>query len=130
MNNHPAIINNILNTHFVNSLFHVNILNYSAGKIVLSLDSRESHLSHNGALGCIMDCAARIAGYESVGDCIVFEYELNTFAHSKADKLIARAQLDEENNQHVTYCCEIFSVENDSRISLSESHGTLVKINL
>ncbi|GGY61096.1 hypothetical protein GCM10011613_00570 [Cellvibrio zantedeschiae] len=125
MNNHPEAINNILNNHSVSSLFDVNVIDYSAGKIVLGLNARAPLF--NGALGCIVDCVARIAGQASVGDCFVSEYELNSFRQSTVSEFVASARIESSSSDNATYCCEIYAVENSAYKPLAESQGTLVK---
>lgn len=127
MNNHPEVINNILNNHSVSSLFDVNIINYSAGNIVLGLNARAPLFS--GSLGCIVDCVARIAGQETVGDCVVSEYELNSYTQSAVGAFVASARIESASRDNATYCCEIYAVENADYKPLAESQGTLLKIN-
>jgi len=129
MNNYPEAINNILNGHPISALFNVRITNYSAGRIVLGLSARVPQSGSAGALGCIADCVARIAGQESVGTCVVSEYELNAYTQSTAAEFIASAQVESASEQHATYCCEIYAVENAIQIPLAQSQGTLLKIN-
>jgi len=129
MNNHHELISKILSGHSVSSLFNINVINYSAGKIVLGLSARTLLLNSEGSFGCIMDCVARIAGYEFVGDSFVSEYELNSYVPTKAENFVARAQVDVATSQHATYTCDIFSVNNEVNTPLVQSHGTLIKIN-
>ena len=127
MNKYPDVIGNILNNHSVSSLFHVNIIDYSAGKIVLGLNARAPLF--NGSLGCIVDCVARIAGQASVGDCVVSEYELNTHAQSSATEFMATGSIESFNSLNAIYSCEIYALENSNYKPLAESQGTLLKIN-
>lgn len=129
MNNYPESINNILNGHPISALFNVRITDYSAGSIVLGLSARAPQSGSAGALGCIADCVARLAAQESVGTCVVSEYELNAYAQSTAAEFIASAQIRTTTEEHATYSCEIYALENAIHIPLAQAQGTLLKIN-
>ena len=129
MNNHLDAINSILNSHPVSALFNVSITTYSAGTIVLGLSARAPQFGSGGTLGCIIDCVARIVGQQSVGDCVVSEYEFNSYTQSTADEFVASAQIAAITEEHATYSCQIYAVENRLQVPLAQSQGTLLKIN-
>lgn len=127
MNNHPDRVNSILNSHFVSSLFDVNVIDYSAGKIVLGFHARGPVFT--GALGCIVDCVARIAAHESLGDCFVSEYELSSSNQPVVGDFVASAGIETTSDENAIYHCEITAVENSVYKPIAESQGTLMKIN-
>lgn len=127
MNNHPDLVNNFLHNHFVSTLFDVDVIDYSAGKIVLGFHARGPVVA--GSLGCMVDCVARIAAHSSLGNCFVSEYELSSSRQSDASDYVVSLGVEQTSEEDAIYHCEITAKENSVFKSIAVSQGTLSKIN-
>lgn len=122
-------VHSIVNNHALTSFFSVNLIEKSEGNITLELSAKNNAAEKNqqGALGCIVDCAARLAGYSALGQCFLSECEINVHTLSRTQDFIVNATIAAANKQHATYCCEIYSVQPLTNLLVAESQGTLLK---
>ena len=120
-------IKNIIDSHAVSKLFVVNIVEYSGARVALTLTVDGDKTSLDGALGCVMDCIARVAGYSAIGNCVVSEYELNSRFHVPLSNLLAQAQIDSATKDFAIYHCSISTADGETPAALAQCSGTLVK---
>jgi hypothetical protein len=121
--NQLETINNFLNNHSVKELFIVRIQDYSAGKLTLGFKTRDT-ICHQGAIGSVIDCMARIVGLTLIGECSISEYEINFHIPEFSDSFIATAEISSSNQQYASYYCAIHNWGPKSRL-IAESQGTL-----
>lgn len=131
---HIPLLGDFIKNHQVNLMFNVDVINSSAREMTLKLELRDPPYSGRsgmrGALGYVVDCAARMSALHLIGQCDLSEYEMAFHAQFTGETLITTAQVESARFQCATYHCAIY-IEHDGRTTLmAESHGTLLKTDL
>lgn len=121
-------IQKIVDTHALKNFFCVSLIEHRAGKITMSLSIRDDISGGQyGALGCVVDCAARMAGYAAIGQCFLSECEINVHTQSRVQEFIVSANIAACQKHYATYHCEIYSADQLTNLLIAESQGTLQK---
>ena len=125
-------VTEIVNNHLLKSFFRVDVIECSAKKVAFGLTPQASLFNKElqGMYGCVFDCAARSAGYASIGQCILSECEMTVHSSPSSSELIVKARIASAHTLHAIYCSEIYSVKGRRKILVAESQGTLSKSTL
>ncbi len=131
----PEVITSLLVNHSANLFFVIRTLAYDAGKVRLGfvLRSEFAKASHiTSALGCALDCVARVAGHQVLGHCAATESEVNF--HPEALRLdvlqefIAEARLDHVDNNLALFTSSIYTLGDRNHRLLVNASGTLKRL--
>lgn len=128
---HIPLLDDFVRTHQVNLMFNVDVVESSAREMTLELELRNPQSSgRRGALGCVVDCAARMSALHLIGPSDMSEYEMAFHAPFTGETLVVVARIESVSFQCATYHCAIY-IEHDGRTTLvADSQGTLVKSDL
>ena len=122
-------VTEIVNNHLLKSFFMVDLLECSAKKVAFGLTPQASIFNKElqGMYGCVFDCAARSAGYASIGQCVLSECEMTVHSSPSSPELIVKARIASAHTLHAIYCSEIYSMRGRRKVLVAESQGTLSK---
>ncbi|MEN0036633.1 MAG: hypothetical protein AAGC78_06180 [Cellvibrio sp.] len=121
-------IQKIVDSHAIKALFTVKLVEQGDGKITLRFKAREDSIhGHQGVTGLMIDCAARAAGYSSLGQSFLSECETSIQPSPHAREFIAYTNITWADNQCATFYCDIYSLHRTAKTLVAESQGTLSK---
>lgn len=127
----PDVIKSILVNHPANLFFTIRPLEYAAGRISLGLCLRSEFAKPGytgSALGCALDCIARIAGHDALGYCVASESEVNFHDAPVRQEFMARASIESIDNKYATYSSSIYAVDKAHNQLVASASGTLVRM--
>lgn len=117
--------------HPVRSLFTLTVIEATAREATLRLRWRHpdpgAQGSGRGALGCVVDYAARFAAQPLLGHCDLSESELETYASFTTNTLLVTAGINVAYPECAIFHCTIHAVEKQHTILVASSRGTLLK---
>lgn len=123
-------IQKIVDSHAIKALFTVKLIEQGDGQITLHFKTRDDSVhGHQGATGLMIDCAARAAGYNPLGQSFLTECETNIRPSPQAREFIASASIAQADNHCAIFSCNIYSysVRQQTKILVAEAQGTLLK---
>lgn len=117
--------------HPTQSLFTITPLKASDSDITLRLHWRhpdpKTRSAVRGALGCVVDYAARLAAQSLLGDCDLSECELHVCRSFEASTLLAVTRINVVHDNCATYQCEIYVRKSQQNVLVAHSEGTALK---
>lgn len=117
--------------HPAQSLFTVTPLKANASEITLRLHWRhpdpKARTAVQGALGCVVDYAARLAAQSHIGHCDLSECELHICEPFTANTLLVTTRVDFVHANCAIYHCEVYVREVQQNVLVAHSEGTLLK---
>lgn len=117
--------------HPAQSLFTVTPLKANASEITLRLHWRHPDLKARtavqGALGCVVDYAARLAAQSLLDQCDLSECELHVCKPFSASSLLVTTRIDYVQANCAIYHCEVYVREVQQNVLVAHSEGTLLK---
>src|SRR5690606_17403767 len=78
-----------------------------------------------GALGCIVDHAARLAAQPVLGQCELVESELRSHRAIPGNTLLVTARIIDAHADCATFHCDVHALENKRYVWVADSQGTL-----
>ena len=130
----------LLSSHPVRQHFALSVIRLSVNEVAMEFrrldpDGDSDHM--HSLLGCIVDCAARLAAQPTIGACTLLEQELRVSAPITATSLYVSVQIDSASARYAIFQCAIYAQEPDTqdhnsqepqaRTLIADSQGTLLK---
>lgn len=127
----PDVIKSILLNHPANLFFDIRVIDYEAGSVSLSLELRSEFAKASyttSALGCALDCIARIAGHEPLGYCAASEFEVSFHDGAVVMQFVATATVESVDNRYASYSGRIYAVDKQHNRLVANASGTLTRM--
>jgi len=126
----PPVMDELLAAHPASHLFNVVVTNGSFNKVSLSVAVRDPaqnrHGEFQGALGLVVDLAARLAGAGLIGPCELLEYEMHYHSGFTLETLSIDVDIQSAAPGYAICHCAVKSGDADERL-VASAQGTLVK---
>lgn len=129
LSRHPA------HQHFALTVKQLGINGVTMEFRQLDPDADSGHM--HSLLGCVVDCAARLAAQSAIGACTLLEQELRVSAPITATSLYVNVQIDSASARYAIFQCAIYAQKPDNqahdtqepqtRTLIADSQGTLLK---
>ena len=122
-------IENFIDTPPLTTDFDIRLIKHRAGRITLRLVARHQVVNiHLGVIGNILDCAARVAGYTTIGNCVLSECEVSIQNQVQTKEFMVSVTIANANQHIATFQCEIQCMVQRLKVLIAESHGTVIKL--
>lgn len=127
----PDCIKPLLLNHSANLFFAIRVIDYEAGSVSLNLELRTEFAKASyttSALGCALDCIARMAGHEVLGYCAASEFEVSFHDGALAQQFVATATVESVDNRYASYSGRIYAVDKQHNRLVANASGTLTRM--
>ncbi|MDQ2076770.1 hypothetical protein [Marinimicrobium sp. ABcell2] len=121
----------LLSSHPASQLFDLTITRCTVNAVTIEFQARDSAFADSGdlraALGCVIDCAARLAARPAIGICSLLEQELHFRAPCTATSFYVTAQIDSSSSRYALYQSAVYALGEHKPSLIADSQGTLLK---